>query len=278
MILAEILAAKEAEVAAARQARPPAEVIAAAERAPAPRGFRRALEAGGHRRPEAEPAVRVIAEVKKASPSKGLIRPDFDPVAIARAYAAGGAACLSVLTDARYFQGSLEHLRAIRQAVDLPLLRKDFLIDEYQVYEARAAGADAILLIVAAFCGDCAGGRTPDDLVRLAALAEALGMDVLVEVHTAEELALAVESGARLIGINNRDLRTFHTTLEVTERLAPLVPPDRLLVSESGIWTHDDLRRVAAAGARAVLVGESLMRQPDVAAALRALRGVGHSA
>src|SRR5690606_31471921 len=127
-------------------------------------------------------------------------------------------ACLSVLTDARYFQGSLEHLRAIRQAVDLPLLRKDFLIDEYQVYEARAAGADAILLIVAAFHGDCAGGRTPDDLVRLAALAEALGMDVLVEVHTDEELALAVESGARLIGINNRDLRTFHTTLEVTER------------------------------------------------------------
>jgi len=296
MILAEILATKEAEVAAARRARPLEEVAAAVRRAPAPRGFRRAL--GGYpagvglpataahpagARPPApvahpagdETAVRVIAEVKKASPSKGLIRPDFDPVAIARAYAEGGAACLSVLTDERYFQGSLAYLAAIRRAVDLPLLRKDFIVDEYQVYEARAAGADAILLIVAAFHGECAGGRTPADLNRLAALAAELGMDVLTEVHTADELALALESGAPLIGINNRNLRTFRTTLEVTERLGPLVPPDRLLVSESGIWTHDDLRRVAAAGARAVLVGESLMRQPDVAAALRALRGVG---
>lgn len=265
MILAEILAAKEAEVAAARRERPLAAVIAAARQAPPTRGFRRALEGE---------AIQVIAEVKKASPSKGLIRPDFDPVAVARAYAAGGAACLSVLTDERYFQGSLEYLRAIRQAVDLPLMRKEFTIDEYQVFEARAAGADAILLIVAAFHGECAGTRTPADLNRLAALAQDLGMDVLMEVHTAEELSLAVESGAPVIGINNRDLRTFHTTLEVTERLAPLVPPDRLLVSESGIWTHADLRRVAEAGARAVLVGESLMRQPDVAAALRALRGV----
>jgi len=277
MILAKILATKEAEVAAARATRPLAEVIAAARQAPPPRGFRRALRggpAGAKALPGSEPEVRVIAEVKKASPSKGLIRPDFDPVAIARAYAEGGAACLSVLTDERYFQGSLACLEAIRRAVDLPLMRKEFIIDEYQVWEARAAGADAILLIVAAFHGECAGSRTPAGLNRLAALAAELGMDVLMEVHTADELALAVESGAPVIGINNRDLRTFHTTLEVTERLAPLVPPDRLLVSESGIWTHDDLRRVAAAGARAVLVGESLMRQPDVAAALRALRGV----
>lgn len=289
MILAQILAAKEAEVAAARLARPLGEVIAAARQAPPPRGFRRALlgrpagqpgatgmpgpSAQGTEGPAGVPEVRVIAEVKKASPSRGLIRPDFDPVAIARAYAEGGAASLSVLTDERWFQGSLGYLTAIRQAVDLPLLRKEFIIDEYQVYEARAAGADAILLIVAAFHGECAGRRTPGDLNRLAALAAELGMDVLMEVHTAEELALAVESGSPVIGINNRDLRTFHTTLEVTERLAPLVPPDRLLVSESGIWTHDDLRRVGAAGARAVLVGESLMRQPDVAAALRALRG-----
>ncbi|MBP2019294.1 indole-3-glycerol phosphate synthase [Symbiobacterium terraclitae] len=307
MILAEILAAKEAEVAAARRVRPLSEVAAAARHAPPPRGFARALAgaptgagpsaaarpaaragstakvlhpagsqapAGAARPAAVGTEVRVIAEVKKASPSRGLIRPDFDPVAIARAYAEGGAACLSVLTDERYFQGSLAYLTAIRQSVDLPLLRKEFIIDEYQVYEARAAGADAILLIVAAFHGECAAGRTPEDLYRLASLAAELGMDVLTEVHTADELALALASGARLVGINNRDLRTFHTTLEVTERLGSLVPPDRLLVSESGIWTHDDIRRVAAAGARAVLVGESLMRQPDVAAALRALRGV----
>jgi indole-3-glycerol phosphate synthase len=295
MILAEILAAKEAEVAAAMRKRPLTEVAAAARQAPSPRGFARALAgaptgagspatavhpagteapAGAARPAAVGTEVRVIAEVKKASPSRGLIRPDFDPVAIARAYAEGGAACLSVLTDERYFQGSLAYLTAIRQSVDLPLLRKEFIIDEYQVYEARAAGADAILLIVAAFHGECAGGRTAEDLYRLASLAAELGMDVLTEVHTADELALALTSGAPLIGINNRDLRTFHTTLEVTERLGPLVPPDRLLVSESGIWTHDDIRRVAAAGARAVLVGESLMRQPDVAAAVRALRGV----
>lgn len=284
MILAEILATKEAEVAAAMRARPLADIAAVARRAPAPRGFARALggspaqsggpSGGAAAATGAEPEVRVIAEVKKASPSKGLIRPEFDPVAIARAYAEGGAACLSVLTDERYFQGSLEYLEAIRKTVGLPLLRKDFIIDEYQVHEARAAGADAILLIVAAFHGECAGGRTPEDLNRLAALAAELGMDVLTEVHTAEELDLAVATGAPLIGINNRDLRSFHTTLEVTERLGSRVPPDRLLVSESGIWTHEDLRRVAAAGARAVLVGESLMRQPDVAAALRKLRGV----
>ncbi|MFZ5818211.1 MAG: indole-3-glycerol phosphate synthase TrpC [Bacillota bacterium] len=265
MILDQILATKVTEVAAARAARPLAEVVEAARRAPDPRSFLRALR---------EPAgVTVIAEVKKASPSKGVIRPDFDPVAIARAYEAAGAACLSVLTDEEYFQGSLAYLQAIRQAVALPLLRKDFIIDEYQVYEARAAGADAILLIVAAFHGPSSQGRSPDELHRLAALATDLGMDVLTEVHSAEELAIAIESGAPLIGVNNRDLRTFHTTLEVTFALAGKVPPDRLLVSESGIGTRADLDRLAQAGVKSVLVGESLMRQPDVGAALRSLLG-----
>lgn len=264
MILAEILQTKEAEVAAAKAARPLAEVEAAAYKAPAPRGFRAALEAGDE--------VQVIAEVKKASPSKGLIRPDFDPVAIAQAYESAGAACLSVLTDGPYFQGSLTYLEAIRAAVSLPLLRKDFVIDPYQVYEARAAGADCILLIVAAFSGECAAGRTPAQMQSLAALAKSLGMDVLVEVHTEAELAIALQTDARLIGINNRDLKRFETTLDVTLRLAQQVPRDRVLVSESGIKTHADVARVGAAGAKAVLVGESLMRQPDVAEALRALR------
>lgn len=264
MILAEILAHKAGEVKEARAARPLAEVEAAAAQAPAPRSFFRALT---------EPAgIQVIAEVKKASPSKGVIRPDFDPVAIARAYESAGAACLSVLTDVKYFQGSLEYLKAIRQSVALPLLRKDFIIDEYQVVEARAAGADAILLIVAAFHGECAQGRTPADMNRLAALAAGLGMDVLTEVHTAEELEVALATDARLLGINNRDLKSFHTTLDVTFSLASSIPPDRLLVSESGIATRADLDRLEWAGAKAVLVGESLMRQPDVASALHRLK------
>jgi indole-3-glycerol phosphate synthase len=265
MILARILETKREEIAAARALRPLAEVRAAAEAAPAGRPFYRAL---------AEPAgVQVIAEVKKASPSKGVIRADFDPVAIARAYAAAGAACLSVLTDESYFQGHLSFLASIRAAVDLPLLRKDFMIDEYQVFEAKAAGADAILLIVAAFTGDCAGDRTPADLVRLAALAVSLGMAVLTEVHTAAELEVALAADLPLIGVNNRDLKSFATSLDVTVALAPRVPGDRLLVSESGIHSHGDLVRLEAAGAKAVLVGESLMRQPDVGQALRALLG-----
>ncbi|MGE5672305.1 MAG: indole-3-glycerol phosphate synthase TrpC [Mycobacterium leprae] len=266
MILADILATKAQEVAAARADRPLETVMAQAQAAPPARSFYRALR---------EPAgMQVIAEVKKASPSKGLIRPDFEPVAIAKAYAAAGAACLSVLTDRSYFQGDLAFLQAIRSAVALPLLRKDFIIDEYQVYEARAAGADAILLIVAAFTGECAEGRTPADLNRLAALARRLGMEILVEVHNAEELAIGLATGSNLIGINNRDLKTFHTTLDVTMGLANRVPPVKLLVSESGVSTHADLERLATVGVKAVLVGESLMRQPDVAAALRALRGV----
>jgi len=267
MILDQILRTKAEEVAAIRAAQPLAALADSARQAPPARGFAKALAAG--------PGVSVIAEVKKASPSKGLIRPDFDPVAIARAYEEAGAACLSVLTDEPYFQGALSYLGAIRQAVGLPLLRKDFLIDEVQVYEARSAGADAILLIVAAFHGDCAHGRTPADMHRLAHLAAELGMDVLTEVHSAEELTIALQSGARLIGVNNRDLRTFHTSLDVTFGLAPRIPADRLLVSESGIATHDDLRRLEQAGAKAVLVGESLMRQQDVGLALRRLRGEG---
>jgi indole-3-glycerol phosphate synthase len=265
MILQQILRTKAQEVPAARARRPLEQVKAAALAAPAPRGFYRAL---------AEPAgVQVIAEVKKASPSKGLIRPDFDPVAIARAYESAGAACLSVLTDEQFFQGSLDYLSQIRAAVALPLLRKDFVIDEYQVYEARAAGADAVLLIVAAFSGECADGRTPAEMQQLAALAAELGMDVLVEAHTGDELAIALASGARLIGVNNRDLKTFHTTLDVTFSLASRVPAGKLLVSESGIHTHEDIQRVGAVGAKAVLVGESLMRKPDVAVALRSLLG-----
>lgn len=265
MILDQILATKAAEVAQARRARPLAQVQRLAAGAPAPRSFARALQA--------PKGIQVIAEVKKASPSKGLIRAVFDPVAIARAYEVGGAACLSVLTDEVYFQGSLQYLAEIRKVTGLPLLRKDFIIDDYQVYEARAAGADAILLIVAAFAGDSAGERSVADLNRLAALAGELGMDLLTEVHTQEELQIALAAQAQLIGINNRDLKSFHTSLDVTFRLAPQVPADRILVSESGIATPQDLQRLQAVGARAVLVGESLMRQPDVTLALRRLLG-----
>jgi indole-3-glycerol phosphate synthase len=277
-VLAEILAHKETEVAAARQRLPLTDLQRQVTGLSVTRGFRAALaQAAANRAPSAQAAAAnlpaVIAEVKKASPSKGLIRPDFDPVTIARQYQAGGATCLSVLTDEKYFQGHPDYLRQIRAAVALPLLRKDFIIDGYQVYEARAWGADAVLLIVAAFTGPDAGGRSLTDLAALVGLTRSLGMDALVEVHTAEELAVALQLGATLIGINNRNLRTFETKLEVTEQLAARVPPDVLLVSESGIATTADCRRVAAVGAQAVLVGESLMRQPDPAAALRALLG-----
>ncbi|MFO7172401.1 MAG: indole-3-glycerol phosphate synthase TrpC [Bacillota bacterium] len=269
MILERILAAKAEEVARARAAVPLAEVRAAAAAAPPPRDFAAALARPRHLgdRPGAVP-VAVIAEVKRASPSRGVIRRDFDPAAIARAYARAGASAISVLTDAPFFQGHLDHLRAVRQAVDLPLLRKDFILDPYQVYEARAAGADAVLLIAAAL-GDAGPIRA------LRELAEDLGMAALVEVHTPAELEMALAAGARIVGINNRDLRTFETRLETTLELAGQVPPEVLLVSESGIRTPEDCRRVAAAGARAVLVGEQLMRQPDPGAALLELVGAG---
>jgi len=258
-ILDEILAHKHTELAAAQAKLEPAELARQAEAvAEQPRGFRRALETA--------PEPRIIAEVKRRSPSRGEIRPDLDPVECARAYAAGGAAALSVLTDAHYFGGDLAYLAQIRAAVELPLLRKDFLVDVYQVDEARVAGADAILLIVAAL-------ERPA-LARLLGRARELGLDSLVEVHDAAELDTALEAGADLLGINNRDLRTFETDLGVSEALAPRVPAGGLVVAESGIFGPDDVARLAAAGAQAFLVGESLMREPDVTTALERLRRI----
>lgn len=282
MILDQILATKRQEVALLP---PVAELERLAAVAAPVRGFKAALErasvevgpggagAGAGAGTVGGLPVAVIAEVKKASPSKGIIRPDFDPVAIARSYEAGGAAALSVLTDLSYFQGSLDYLREIRTAVSLPLLRKDFIIDGAQILEARAAGADAILLIVAAFAGPSADGRTVAELAELLKLTRELGMDALVEVHDEAEMRIAAELKADLIGINNRDLRTFVTDLAVTERVAGLCPEGALLVSESGLFTAAEVRRVHAAGARAILVGESLMRQPEPGAGIGPLLG-----
>ena len=254
-ILAEITAHKRTEVAARQARRPLPELRRAAEVAAPCRGFRQALlDAAG-------PAV--IAEVKKASPSAGILRADFDPAAIASAYEVAGAACLSVLTDERYFHGADCHLRLVRQACALPVLRKDFVVDAYQLYEARALGADCVLLIVAAL--------DASQLAELAQLADELGMDALVEVHDERELERALALAPWLLGINNRDLATFRTRIETTLRLLPAVPAGVAVVSESGIGTREDVARLAAAGVRAFLVGTAFMRAADPGAALEAL-------
>lgn len=259
-ILKKITAYKLKEIAAAKAAKPQEAIEAAARAAPPVRSFAVALEAKSK-----AGQFPLIAEIKKASPSKGLIRADFAPGPLAEAYARGGAACLSVLTDGPSFQGVPEYLTQARAASGLPVLRKDFMLDRYQVAEARAWGADCILIIMA--CVDDVTAGT------LAAYAKAWGMDAIAEVHDKEELDRAINLDCRLIGINNRDLKTFDTTLETTERLAPRVPKDRLIIAESGIGSHADLARLAKAGVHAYLVGESLMRQPDVTAATKALLG-----
>ena len=257
MILDEILEHTRRELEAARGRVPPEALARLAAQAPPARGFRRALLEA--------PRPRVVAEIKRRSPSRGEIRPDFDPVACAKAYAEAGAAALSVLTDERWFGGRLDYLGAVRAAVDLPLLRKDFVLDGYQIDEARVAGADAVLLIAAVL--------EPARLAALRAHAARRGLDALVEVHDEAELEAARAAGADLLGINNRDLRTFAVDLSTTERLAPRVPEGTVLVAESGILRHTDVERLERAGAHAVLVGEALMREPDLAAALRRLRG-----
>ena len=256
-ILDEIVRHKRGEIAARKTAMPRGALVTRAAMLPAPRDFERALTPAAGR-------ARLIAEVKRASPSRGILKADLDPVALAATYARQGADAISVLTDAKYFGGSLDDLAAVRAAVEVPLLRKDFTLDDYQLWEARAAGADAVLLIVAIL--------EPSALAELAAAAKGLGLAALVECHTAAELDVALTLGARLIGINNRDLATFETRLDTTLSLLPQIPPGPIVVSESGFFTGDDVRRVVDAGAHAVLVGEGLVKASDVGAKIRELR------
>lgn len=258
-ILETILAHKQEEVAARAAQTPLSEFKAYTLTMPLPRDFMGVLQ-----KPKVGP-VALIAEVKKASPSAGIIRADFDPVQIARIYEESGASCLSVLTDEKFFQGHDNYLRAVREAIALPVIRKDFIVNEWQIYESRALGADAVLLIVAAL--------TPAQIAEYAALARELGMAALVEVHTEVEMQTALDIGAKLIGINSRDLNMFVTDLGTVARLAAMAPADVTLVAESGIKTPADVRRVADAGAKAILVGETLMRAPDIGAAVRGLMG-----
>jgi len=257
MILDRIVADNLRELEARKRSFPLEELKRVALEQPAPLDFASALR--GDR-------IQLIAEVKKASPSRGIIRPDFNPVEIAKTYAGNGASAISVLTEVRYFQGSLNHLRDIRNAPGskrLPLLRKDFLYDPYQVYESRAYGADSLLLIVAIL--------TPEKLEELLRLSHQLGMGCLVEVHNEAELEIALESQARIIGINNRDLSTFTVDLAATERLRPLIPPDRIVVSESGIKNRGDMENLRQWGVDAVLIGESLLSAPDITAKMKEL-------
>ncbi len=258
-ILDTIIVYKRTEVQA-RQARvSQAEIAACAASAPPPRDFLAALQT-----PKVGPAA-LIAEIKKASPSAGVIRADFDPIAIAKEYEAASAACLSVLTDEKFFQGRDDYLQAVRAAVSLPVIRKDFVINDWQIYESRVLGADAILLIVAAL--------TPSQIADYQAIAHELGMAALVEVHTEAEMEVALKANAKLVGINSRNLNTFVTDLGTVERLAAMVPSDVTLVAESGLKTPADVKRVADAGAKAILVGETLMRADDIGVATQALLG-----
>jgi indole-3-glycerol phosphate synthase len=257
-ILDRIVADKRTELAVAKATQPLDDLKRRAADAPASRSLAKALR---------KPGIGLIAEVKKASPSRGLLRSDFDPVALAQSYARAGAAAISVLTDRKHFQGSLDHLRGIRKALPHgpPLLRKDFLFEEYQLYEARCAGADAVLLITAILA--------PALLSELIGISRSLGMDPLVEVHDEAELERALAAGAEIIGVNNRDLRTFEVDLSTTERLARLVPAERLIVAESGIFSRDDIRRLAACGVQGVLIGEALVTAPDPGTKIRELFG-----
>jgi indole-3-glycerol phosphate synthase len=261
MILDEILSNKRKQVAEQKRRAPLAQMRADAQAAPTPRDFARAL---------LRENVALIAEIKRASPSRGMLSANANPPGIARTYAASGAAAISVLTEDKFFHGSLQDLQSVRLAADVPVLRKDFLIDEYQIYESRAHGADAILLIVRAL--------TDDQLRDYLALARSFGMQALVEIHNDEELERAISAGASVIGINNRNLADFTVNLATTERLAPCVPNEIIVVAESGILSRADVERVAGAGARAVLVGEALMRAGDVDAKVRELTSVKLSA